>query len=324
MNPLYYNTPQSAYWHGRVDGTDQDDLRWHQAIECVGIDSALNTGKPSVSLLGFACDEGVRRNHGRVGSIDGPQAIRKVLSSLPVHFPSDLLLYDRGDVTCPNENLEEAQVALGTAVRTVIQQQSFPIVLGGGHEVTYGHFRGLMDSLEGSIGIINIDAHFDLREPMDRRPSSGTGFYQIRQDLANVGMPFHYLALGIQEISNTRRLFHRADEWGVDYMFTRDFYSDHIWLVQERILAFAEQVDHVYLTVDMDAFAASYAPGVSALAFNGLVPNPDFFICFDTILQLANLVSVDIAELNPQYDIDHRTARLAADLIFRVVGSRSA
>jgi len=55
----------------------------------------------------------------------------------------------------------------------------FPIVLGGSHELAYGHFNGIVNHLKkqtknsSKVGIINFDAHFDLR-PYDNQGSSGT------------------------------------------------------------------------------------------------------------------------------------------------------
>lgn len=325
ISQKHYMSPNPALWTGRVDGTTDSDLRWHQQVVIrdlsVGLEQA-NESVVSVALLGFACDVGVQRNQGRAGAAEGPAAIRTMLHSLPVHFGSNTSLYDCGDIVCPDSDLESAQSALSDAIAYLIRHQCFPIVLGGGHEVMYGHFSGLRKVLQGKIGVINIDAHFDLREPIASQASSGTGFYQIHQDLEERGESYHYMALGIQQISNTRRLFDRADAWHVDYSTADAFCLEGVGEICTRIRSFAEQVDHVYLTIDLDAFAIPYAPGVSAPAFHGIIPDSNFITCLRHILMLQNLVSVDFAELNPRFDIDQRTARLAADLIFRVVNSR--
>jgi len=79
-------------------------------------------------------------------------------------------------------------------------------------------------------------------------------------------------------------------------------------------------VDIVYLTVCLDVFAAAFAPAVSALAYNGILPDKIFQDFFKFILRSPKVKSMDIAELNPSLDIDNRTARLAASLIFDYVG----
>ena len=84
--------PDMSVWTGRVDTADGPNaLRWHQMVKPLAADSP-----PGVVLIGFACDEGVRRNGGRVGAKDGPRAIRAALANLAWHqyFP----VYDAGDV----------------------------------------------------------------------------------------------------------------------------------------------------------------------------------------------------------------------------------
>ena len=61
-----------ACWTGRID-PEPDSPRWHQRIRALSEDS-----QPGLALLGFACDEGVRRNHGRVGAAEGPAALRRM------------------------------------------------------------------------------------------------------------------------------------------------------------------------------------------------------------------------------------------------------
>ena len=145
--------------------------------------------------------------------------------------------------------------------------------------------------------------------------SSGTGFWQLAQEESD----FHYLALGIQTNSNTQRLFATAKHYGVKHLLADDFYPENIMLILHTIAAFMERVDKVYLTICMDVFAAPYAPGVSALAYNGLVPDRTFRQALQAILSSPKLVSADIAELNPRLDIDNRTARLAASLVFEII-----
>ncbi len=82
-------------------------------------------------------------------------------------------------------------------------------------------------------------------------------------------------------------------------------------VIQEKILWFLDSVNKVYLTVDMDGFASAFAPGVSAPSPMGF--EPDFaFKVFELIASSKKLISMDIAELNPAFDHDQATARLAA------------
>src|SRR5690606_39172273 len=77
-------------WSGRVDQPeDASTRRWHQWVRTPEAGAASG-----VALLGFACDEGVRRNHGRVGAAEGPAALRRMLSNLPTL--DEVPLYDAG------------------------------------------------------------------------------------------------------------------------------------------------------------------------------------------------------------------------------------
>ncbi|ERJ58194.1 formimidoylglutamase [Sphingobacterium paucimobilis] len=316
MNSLY-QPGNPGHWAGRVDGTEQGLRRWHQEVRSIDLDETQEL-KNAVVLLGFCCDEGVRRNQGRVGAQNGPAQFRKILAGLPVHFSDQIRLLDAGDVYCQDTGLEAAQQCLAELVAKIRQQGGFPLLLGGGHEITYAHFKGL--HVEGkSIGIINIDAHLDIRPLKDGVGNSGTGFYQIADDLSREGRSFHYLALGIQDISNTPSLLAYAKDKGTTVIKAEDVHAGNVSEIRKAVRDFAVQVDLVYLTIDLDAFAAPYAPGVSALAFNGLVPDVTFQQIFQEIIRLPNLVSVDIAELNPVYDIDQRTTKLGSDLIFKIL-----
>lgn len=337
LNPEFYKQGKKEHWQGRVDGTETAHLRWHQAIKPINLDEiqqfeqVLQTdgnGPKSLPfvLLGFACDEGVRRNMGRMGAKDGPGAIRKGLSNLPIHHPG-LRLFDAGNIICPDQQLEEAQQQLGLAVNKILTLGGFPIVLGGGHEVTFGHYLGYQNSLPkglsqkpSRLGIINLDAHFDNREPGENGPSSGSGFYQIEQHQKSIGADFYYLAIGIQKTGNTKALFDRANQSGT-IVIPAEHAGDEKYNFKnhEIIQRFLADIDQLYLTIDLDVFASAYAPGVSAPTPLGLIPNTNFFSLLNLILQSGKLRSVDFAELNPSLDQDMRTAKLAAVLTDHLV-----
>lgn len=316
-----YSKGDQQVWKGRVDGIEREWMRWHQLIDCVDL-SVRPDLHQAATLLGFCSDEGVSRNQGRLGAKDGPAAIRRVLANLPVHFSDKLKLKDAGDISINDNDLEASQEVLGRALKIILEQGGFPIVLGGGHEVTYGHYLGIRDFLKDrneSLGIINLDAHLDIRNLNEGKGNSGTGFYQIAQDRSQNNHQFRYLAIGIQEISNTKGLFAYAREKNAQIIERKNICNERLSAIQKEIHDFSRSVDYVYLTIDLDVFAAPYAPGVSASAFNGIVPDALFFRLYESILSLPNLKSMDLAELNPYFDIDSRTAKLASDLIFRFV-----
>ena len=230
-----------------------------------------------------------------------------------------LSISDYGNLLCADGNLESCQKALSVLTEQLLVQGSFPIVLGGGHDVAYGHFVGIHNALQqkgnSRIGIINFDAHFDLR-PLENQPHSGTPFNQI---LSEYGSTTEYFALGIQQTANTQELFAIAKENGVNYLFNDVCEITKYKLVTSKIHTFIERNDALYLTIDLDGFSSAYAPGVSAPSPMGFSPTFAFKI-LNFLMQTQKVVAVDIAELNPRYDRDQSTAVLAARIVEAVVG----
>lgn len=296
-------------WQGRLDG---EELLHHRIFQRVKVESNYDTISTNDFVLhGFAVDEGVRRNKGRQGAKDAPDVIRKNMSNFPVVLP-DFTLLDFGNIPCENDNLEEVQENLANNVSKVLGKGAKSIILGGGHEVTYAHYSGIRKAFpDKKIGIINIDAHFDNRQPESGiGASSGTGFWQIAQE-----GEIHSLHIGIQRNSNTLKLFDTAHQFGMKYILADELFLENLPSIYQRIDALLEEVDVLYLTVCMDVFNASIAPGVSAAAYNGIFADATFMHFYRHILKNEKLLALDIAEVNPSLDIQDRTARLAACLV---------
>lgn len=299
-------------WSGRTDGLGSEHLRWHQAVTPY----RPGTG-PGTVLIGFASDEGVRRNKGRQGASAGPDALRKALSSMALG--NETTLFDAGTVAVTGDRLEEGQDALGRAVTTALDSGRLAVVLGGGHEVAYGTYLGVAGSQLRQryprLGVLNLDAHFDLRS--DPIPSSGTPFRQIAEAEQAAGTSHRYDVIGISQPSNTTALFDTARSLGVRYLL-----DDHCGVsdrarVDEFVTDFLDDVDLVYLTIDLDVLPAGVAPGVSAPAAYGVPLEIIQRVC-DRVSASGKLAVVDVAELNPTLDVDSRTARTAARLIHRI------
>ncbi|WP_295232818.1 formimidoylglutamase [uncultured Chryseobacterium sp.] len=296
-------------WQGRLDG---EELLHHRIFQRVRQETDYDAvSKGDFVLHGFAVDEGVQRNKGREGAKDAPDIIRKNMSNFPVILP-DFSLLDFGNMSCEGGNLEQAQADLAKKVSKVLLKGARSLVLGGGHEVMYGHYLGLKTAFpEQKVGIINIDAHFDNRMPEQSiGASSGTGFWQVAQE-----GDIHSLHIGIQRNSNTLKLFDTAHQYGMKYILADELFFENLPSVYQRINDLFDSVDVVYLTICMDVFNASIAPGVSAAAYNGIFTDAAFMHFYRHILKQEKLVALDVAEVNPLYDIQDRTARLAASLV---------
>ena len=309
-----YTSADMSLWQGRID-SDEGPLaiRWHQQVR------PLSTRAPkSTVLLGFACDEGVSRNQGRTGARDGPLAMRRALANMAWHQSG--AVYDGGDVTVTNHDLEGGQVELATQLARLLDAGHFPLAFGGGHEIAYGSFMGLAQHAENKkqkprIGIINFDAHFDLRS--GSKGSSGTPFRQIADSCISAGNAFSYLVFGIAEPANTDALFHRARELGVLWRSDEDCARAAPADLRDTLLQFADKVDWLYLTVCLDVLPAAVAPGVSAPATFGMALNTVEAL-IDAAKATGKLKLADIAELNPAFDPDGRTARVAARIAWRI------
>ncbi len=268
------------------------------------------------AIIGFACDEGVRRNKGRLGARLAPPAIRSLLAKLPYHLPKDVETIDIGDVSCESGDLEKAQEELGQVVSMLYEKNKTPIILGGGHETLYGHYLGAKQFIghDKTLGIINIDAHFDMRD--DEVPSSGTMFRQIleQDDKAS------YLCLGIQEFGNTKSLFQTAEKLGCHYILEKDLTKDDFQHTFKTIDEFLNNNDHVIVTLCTDSIQSSAAPGVSAPSPFGIEPNTARTI-LNYIVSKENVLSFDISEVNPLLDEDEKTVRLAAYLVAEIMSS---
>ncbi|MGR6525095.1 formimidoylglutamase [Rhodococcus erythropolis] len=301
-------------WTGRSDGTTAEHLRWHHAVQPYSAETAPG----DCVLIGFSSDEGVRRNKGRRGAADGPDALRAGLASMALAEP--LQIQDAGTVAVSGEELETGQAALGNAVSVALDSGHFPVVLGGGHEIAYGTYLGVAGSdlrtAGAKLGILNLDAHFDLRG--DPIPSSGTPFRQIAEDEAAASTSHQYSVIGISQPSNTTALFDTAHRLGVRYLLDEECGVIGRGVVDQFLADFLDDVDLVYLTIDLDVLPAAVAPGVSAPAAYGVSLETIQYVC-DRVTSSGKLAVLDVAELNPSLDIDNRTARTAARLIHRIV-----
>ncbi|GMN11524.1 formimidoylglutamase [Croceitalea sp. MTPC9] len=312
---MSYQNPSQENWTGRV--SDQE-LYLHEKVQLLSLSSIAEAKGKTFTLLGYACDEGVKRNQGRVGAKDGPNVIRKALAKMPNHLSNSEHLVDAGDVFCIGDKMEKTQELLAEKVSSLLQKNTFPILLGGGHDIAYGHYNGINKYLKSKnknvkIGILNFDAHFDLRSN-EKGNTSGTPFYQIAQE--NSG--FNYLCLGIRKDANDTQLFETAKKYNADYVIRDEFSINHLRAIHKKLDAFMKRVDGIYVTIDLDGFSSAYAPGVSAASPMGFAPDI-VLACLQKIFTSKKVVSMDLAEMNPKYDRDSQTAKLAASLIHQVI-----
>ncbi|MFD3157190.1 formimidoylglutamase [Haloimpatiens sp. FM7330] len=325
-----YEPVDLSVWQGRIDSeSDFDAFRWHQWVKKIDLrkdDLTPYNGKLGFAFIGFCCDKGIKLNKGRIGASKGPRSIRKELTNLPCCFTKEVKLFDAGNILCKGISLEEGQNLLSKAVEKILNLNLFPIVLGGGHETAFGNYGGILNHLsrktsKPNIGIINFDAHFDIR-PYENGGTSGTMFRQISDVCKEHSLNYSYLCLGIQKHSNTVYLFKTAEKLGVEYILAKDIIGNDTWSILEKISDFMKHKDHIYVTICSDVFSSAFAPGVSAAQPLGIDPEVALkFLKF--ILRSNKVISFDICEVSPRFDHDNTTASLASVIIFSLVNTLS-
>lgn len=314
-----YLPPDPTQWQGRTDTPPVSSF--FQIMQMLNLldGKSLEVNHPTFALVGFRCDEGIRRNSGRIGAAEGPTALRQALAKLPIQ-KQNFYVYDAGSVVCPDGDLETTQLALAEVVAILLQQGIKPIIVGGGHELAWGHYQGIASAFpRKNLGIINFDAHFDMRPLLAQgKGTSGTPFLQIAKACEASNRRFDYNCVGIQHAGNIRQLFETAKNYGTKVILADELHQGQLEKCVDFVDRMIDQNEMVYVSLCLDVFSAAYAPGVSAIQPLGLSP----WHVIPLVRQLAasgKVVSYDIAELSPRYDFDQCTAKLAANLIYEIV-----
>jgi formiminoglutamase len=278
---------------------------------------------PRVVLIGFPTDAGVRRNGGRPGAAAAPAEIRRYLARL-VPDPRagalfvDLLEHTRdlGDVPVTGE-LEADQDRLATVVAERLARGAFVIVLGGGHETAYGHFLGYVRA-ERPVAILNWDAHPDVRDLKDGRGHSGSPFRQALEHPSQLCRGYRVAGL-LPQSAAAAHLAYLARH-GAPGIWRDELSATQIGRLYD------DCTTPTYVSFDIDAVDQAFAPGVSAPATGGMDVDLWLAAAFEAG-RCPAVSSCDVVELNPNYDRDGQTARLAALTVWhllRGLASRTA
>ena len=303
-------TCKSLIFSGRLPGrthsyflkrNDPDDPRLGEAVEFEPSEYAA----ARVVILGCPQDEGVRRNKGRPGAADAPDAIRRCLYRL---VALDMPLFDLGN-TIIQPTLEGTHALQQRIVRQLIRDGKRVICLGGGNDISYPDCSAL--ALERpDLLAFNIDAHFDVR--FDQPRNSGTPYFQLLEE--GFLKPANFYEMGSLPFSTAEAHRRYLLKKGANIYPLDELRRTGVEATFQNILA-KEQAGNIFWGFDVDAVNVADAPGVSA-------PNPLGF-SGDEFCRLAELAGkeprtriVEFSEVNPQFDIDQRTSRLVAAAIF--------
>lgn len=280
-------------------------------------------GEAVVAIIGVPQDIGVERNGGRTGACEAPDAIRRMLYRLtPFDIVIDRsighgMIHDLGNIHCGGE-LEQIHARLGEVVAEVHRAGVVPIVLGGGHDITYASASGIA-SVAGPLGMINVDAHLDLR-PAAASRNSGTSFRMLLEEGSLRGENF--VEFGIQ--SHVNAAAHAAwlrERGGHVIPLERIRSGDFAGCLSAALQIATSGGAPLYGTLDIDAVGSAQAPGVSASLPDGLSA-AELLRIAAALGRRREVVALDIVEVNPRFDRDGTTARLAAHAIVRFVMGR--
>ncbi len=274
-----------------------------------------------VVLLGVPTDEGILRNGGRPGAAEAPGEIRAWLRKLTPFAGQqfrrqldDIRVADIGDIN--GGSLEALHNAAAQKARELIASGKIVIVLGGGHDVTYPLVRGFWEGLQAAeIGLINIDAHLDVREKKNGLHHSGSSFRLLIEEGIVSGRNF--AEIGIQSFVTAKDHFDWVIQRGSRILTFEDATTAHLPNAFEECevaITHGEPDFPLYLSFDMDSVRASDAPGVSAPAPIGFLAEEAYELAVAAGLS-NNVRMMDIVEVSPPHDVDGRTARLAARMI---------
>jgi len=296
---------------------DENDVRIRDLLRQVEPREEGNGGEVSFVMIGCPVDEGVIRNGGRPGASQAPPLIRKYLSKMTP--PPDMrdafidMLHsgrDLGDV--PQAGMEEMQEELASRVAPWIARGVPVIVLGGGHETTYGHSLAYQKAQQPHH-ILNIDAHCDVRPLKNGVGHSGSPFRQILEHEESRCLSYHVMGLQPQSVAREHLEYIRTA--GGEYAFADQTDAGAVLEKLRKRNGGRDDGSVVLLTLDMDSVDQSQAPGVSAPCASGLSKS--------VLLEAAraagengSVLSLDVVEVNPFFDRDDQTSRLAALVVW--------
>jgi len=316
----HYLPPDPTAWQGRAD--IPPNSCFYQRIKLLNLlqQQPGHHHEPAFAILGFKSDEGIQRDLGRTGAAEGPASIRLRLAKLPLQKAS-IICYDAGDITCLDHDLEASQQALASVTALLLKNNIVPIILGGSHEMALGSYLGISEAFpaQKKLGIINFDSHFDMQPVAPtHRGSATTVFYQVAMDHQAKRKPFDYNCVGIQRAANIAKSFEFAKSQDVGIIFAEELHQG----MSEKSVDFIDRVvdenDIVYMSIALDVFSPAFAPGVATIQPLGLNPWQVIPLLRQACAS-GKVVCYDIAEHSPRYDVDHRTAKLAASLIYEII-----
>lgn len=289
---------------------DKEDPRLGECVHLIekGDLQSATSLNADIVILGYPDDEGIALNGGRPGAQAAPREVRAYLYKMTPHLQSSRLpqILDLGDLVNKERTLAERHEKARETIRTLASAQKRWLSLGGGHDYGYCDGAGFLDVFKNDAVIINFDAHMDVRPP-DKGFNSGTPFHRVLSEFAN---QVDFAEVGIQNQCNSKAHIRWAQEKGATIVTLDKVTSDGLLPALKNFMQ-GKDSKKVFLSVDIDAFTSSEAPGCSQSWTTGL-RTQEFLSTLQWLTQNFDVRGLGLYEVSPPLDQDHRTSKLAA------------
>ncbi len=275
-----------------------------------------------IAVLGAPYDMGTQY---RAGARFGPRAIREASTLFSfghdgaydfeddvVYLPKDsVTLVDVGDADIIHTDTIQSHDNIEIAVRAILKANALPVVLGGDHAVHIPCIKAFND--QEPVHLIHIDAHLDF---VDDRHGVRYGHGNPIRRASEMAHVIGITQLGIRNVSSSNRAdYEAARKAGSDILSVRQIRELGTQKVIQRVPANARY----YVTIDIDAFDPSIAPGTGTPSHGGFLYY-EVLEFLEGLCKRGKIVGIDLCEVAPDYDLSGTTAFLAAQLLLNVLG----
>lgn len=255
------------------------------------------------------------------GASFAPSAIRSALQSYTtfsghtgIDFSESII--DFGDINLDPTDIIGNQNRVYEGLSDIYQTDAaeFWMVLGGDHAISHSSIKAFSEK-HPSVGVIQFDAHHDLRNVADGGPTNGTPFRRLIEDGVLAGE--NLIQIGIRDFTNAKAYDDYAKEKGVIVYTMQDLFRESIEKIMEREMKrLSDKVDVIYLSVDMDVLDQAFAPGCPAIGPGGM-DSRELLAGVHLAAQHAKVKAMDIVEIDPTIDIRNMTSRVAANVMLQ-------
>jgi len=293
------------------------------------ITDARAAERADVGLVGIpfdtACVAGPR------GSRQGPEGVREEITygtcynpEIDVDISEGLDVVDYGDVDVVQTAVPESHDRVERVLTAVTESGVVPFSVGGDHSLTYPTAKAMMNAVDGQVGVINVDAHHDVRHSHGGELSSGTPFRRLLEDDSGQLDGENFVELGLSGWHNSGYYLDWVREIGAEVITAREVHKDGVDPAADRALeAATDGTDAVFVSVDIDVLDAGSAAGTCAPSPGGLLP----WQLLELVFQLGRHDSVrggDLMEVAPPLDDTGATTAIGAAVATQFLGARKA